>query len=123
AEVGEIVSLQREAHGRRPGASPPRSTPIRMTPFARLEHALVWGDVGLDVYADEDAPRPGGCALNVAISLARSGLPRVACAAPLGADGAALREVLASCGVDVTHLELRPGATPRQPVRLAPSGE
>lgn len=94
-----------------------------MTPFARLEHALVWGDVGLDVYADEEAPRPGGCALNVAISLAQGGLPRVACAAPLGADGAPLREVLASRGVDVTHLELHPGATPRQPVRLAPSGE
>lgn len=94
-----------------------------MTPFARLEHALVWGDVGLDDYADERSPRPGGCALNVAISMTQGGLPRVACAAPLGADGAPLREVLASHGVDVTHLELRPGATPRQPVRLAPSGE
>lgn len=84
---------------------------------------LCWGDVGWDEYEGEEQPRPGGCALNVALSLVAEGAPDVSCAAPIGRDGAALRALLERHGVDVGLLEERTGATPRQPIRLGPEGE
>ena len=90
----------------------------------RAKSFLVWGDVGLDSYDDEPAPRPGGCALNVALSLVASAAPGpVACAGPLGDDARSLRRLLEQEGVDATHLELREGPAPRQPIRLGPGGE
>ncbi len=83
---------------------------------------LCWGDLGLDEYAGEATPRPGGCALNVAVSLAAGGAD-VACAGPIGADGGPLLDLLRARGIDATHVEVQRGATPRQPVRLAPDGE
>jgi len=86
---------------------------------------LVWGDVGLDVYGDEDAPRPGGCALNVALALVAAGVPPtdVAVAAPVGGDGAHLRGLLGARGVDVSLLRVLAGPSPRQHIDVEPSGE
>lgn len=84
---------------------------------------LTIGDVGLDEYLDEPAPRPGGCALNVAIGLAAGGAAGVAVAGPIGADGEWLREVARARGVDASLLELHPGPSSRQRIRPLPGGE
>lgn len=85
---------------------------------------LTLGDVGLDAYRDEPAPRPGGCALNVAVHLAAAGAGRVGVVAPLGAeDGAALPGLAAALGVDGALLRLLPGRTPCQEIEVLPDGE
>ncbi|MCO5169533.1 MAG: carbohydrate kinase family protein [Planctomycetes bacterium] len=84
---------------------------------------LALGDIGLDEYLDEPAPRPGGCALNVAFALRASGVARVAAAGPIGDDGAALADLLRARGVDVAGVERLPGATPRQRIAVRPDGE
>lgn len=85
---------------------------------------IVCGDLGLDEYLDEAAPRPGGCALNVACALTGAGLEgRVACAGPVGDDGQPLRSLLRARGVDASLVETRAGATARQRIAVRPDGE
>jgi ribokinase len=79
--------------------------------------------VGLDDYQDEAAPRPGGCALNVAWSLRLAGARDVAVAGWVGSDGAHLRELLAGRGVDVSLLRQVEGASSRQRIRLPADGD
>ena len=82
------------------------------------------GDLGLDLYEDEVAPRPGGCALNVACAFAAAARSaRVAAAGPVGPDGVWLREVLASRGASPGLVSVEEGATPRQRIALRPDGE
>lgn len=83
---------------------------------------LCYGDLAWDDYLGEDRPRPGGCALNVACSLAAGGAPS-GLAGAVGQDGAPLLEMLARHGVDTTLVEVLPGPTPRQPIELEPGGE
>ena len=84
---------------------------------------LTVGDVGLDAYRGEPAPRPGGCALNVAIHAAAAGAGRVGVVAPVGADGLHLGALLQARGVDADHVRARPGATPSQEIEVLPDGE
>jgi sugar/nucleoside kinase (ribokinase family) len=83
---------------------------------------LVVGDVGLDEYLDEPAPRPGGCALNVACALASEGA-RAALAGPIGPDGASLVEEAGRRGVDASLVTTSQGSTPRQRIHLRADGE
>lgn len=83
---------------------------------------LCWGDVGWDEYEDEDAPRPGGCALNVAHQLLK-GDHEVSVVGPVGEDGRALIDLLAGWGADVSGLEVLGAPTPRQRILLREGGE
>ncbi|MGE0711422.1 MAG: carbohydrate kinase family protein [Planctomycetota bacterium] len=88
-----------------------------------LSSLLVWGDIGFDLYPDGEA-RPGGCALNVALSAAGERPPfPVGVAGALGEDGAPLRARLAAAGVETVALRTLAGASSRQPIRLGPGGE
>ena len=84
---------------------------------------LCWGDVGHDVYLEPPATLPGGCALNVAWSLALAGAEGVGVAGWVGDDGGDLRAQLRARGVDVRWLRQAPGATPCQRIRLRADGE
>jgi ribokinase len=83
---------------------------------------LCYGDLAWDDYRGEDGPRPGGCALNVACSLAAAGAP-CGVAGAVGEDGAPLLELLAARGVETALVEVLDGATPRQPIELEAGGE
>lgn len=71
----------------------------------------------------------GGCAFNAARAFAKAarevpGLPwQLQVAAPLGDEGEPLRAALAALGADTALVRTLPGATPRQPISLAPDGE
>lgn len=84
---------------------------------------LVVGDLGLDDYLDEAAPRPGGCALNVACALRAAGAERVAAAGPIGDDGGPLLDLLRARGVDAALVERVRGVSARQRIAVRPDGE
>ena len=85
---------------------------------------LTVGDAGLDAYRGEAAPRPGGCALNVAVHLQACGAGRVGIVAPLGEeDGQPLLDLARARGLDPAHLRLLPGRTPHQEIEVLPDGE
>ncbi len=68
--------------------------------------------------------RPGGGAAIAAAALAQAG-HRVSLAGVVGEDrhGTMLRDVLTARGVDVSHVQVRPGETTRALVLIDPSGE
>ena len=70
-------------------------------------------DVGFDDYATGET-LAGGCGLNAARAAVAAGLKRVRLAAPLGTDGAPLREAIEVLGLDLDLIETREGASPRQ---------
>lgn len=80
------------------------------------------GDVGLDAYSDEAAPRPGGCALNVGCALATAGARGVATAGPVGPDGAWLASFLEARGV-TSLIEVKEGRSPSQRIAVREDGE
>ena len=84
---------------------------------------LCWGDVGWDLYEGEVDPRPGGCSLNLALSLVACGAREVSVAAPLGSDGASLERILRAGGVRTDLVQFLEGSTPRQHIRLLRCGE
>jgi fructoselysine 6-kinase len=83
-------------------------------------------DCGVDRYGERGLDRAGGIGLNVAVHMRRLSGPgdTVTVVAPVGDDagGSLVRDAMARAGLDEC-LEVVPGVTPIQHIRLAPGGE
>ena len=83
-------------------------------------------DCGVDRYGERGLDRAGGIGLNVAVHARRLCGPRdtVTVVAPIGDDagGGLVREAIARAGLE-NGLEIVPGVTPTQHIRVAPGGE
>ena len=83
-------------------------------------------DCGVDRYGERGLDRAGGIGLNVAVHVRRLSAPgdTVTVVAPVGDDagGGLVRDAIARAGLEGC-LEVEPGVTPVQHIRLAPGGE
>lgn len=78
----------------------------------------------MDHYVDLQREFVGGISLNFAVHSKRSGAENVSLVSQVGDDhGAKILQELAREGVDVSHVTMKPGATARQNITLAASGD
>lgn len=82
------------------------------------------GECTIDHYLDLQKEFAGGISLNFAVNCKRSGAENVSLVSCIGEDhGLRILQELASEGVDVSHVTMKPGATARQNITLAASGD
>lgn len=83
------------------------------------------GECTVDRHLDRGVETVGGISLNFAVNCRRIGADEVALVSAVGTDPAAelIRDKLAREGVDRSRLQVMPGVTATQAIRLGPGGE
>lgn len=81
------------------------------------------GDTGADIYINQKKAKPGGIALNFALTA--SGNAETSLVSPLGKDeyGLKLQKFLKTTPLDISHIKVMAGKTPVQRIILEKTGE